>query len=197
MKRLALAFTGALIAGAALADDHMIRPQCYEENVNGEVHRHCEVNRPNKAAPPHVRNDAGAPPPAPEPQAPPPRQPFNGRYVGPASIPPYSPAFGPAEGAPYYRSPQLYDFAGPAPVYAPPAASPYQPCVTASYDGFVEVKDGPNQWAFNIQVLPNGVPLSAATYGYQIPYVPGGEVWIWIQAAELQGWSRLGSLSCQ
>ena len=134
-------------------------------------------------------------PAAPHPPAPR-RPPFGGRYVGPESVPPYSPAFGPAEGAPYYRSPQVYDFAGPAPVFAP--ASPYQACVTFSDDGFVEVKDGPNEWAFNVQVLPNGVPLGAATYGYQVPYVPGGEVWVWVQlAGGLTGWSRLGSLSCQ
>ena len=129
--------------------------------------------------------------------------PFHGRYVGPELVPPYSPAFGPASGAPYYRSPNYY---GPGPLYdtaiAPApigelAHGPYQSCVTFSDDGFVEVKDGPNEWAFNIQVLPNGVPLGAATYGYQVPYVPGGEVWVWIEANGLQGWSRLGSLSCQ
>ena len=44
MKALvALLLLGGITA--AYADDHVIRPDCWEENVNGEVHRHCEVKR--------------------------------------------------------------------------------------------------------------------------------------------------------
>jgi hypothetical protein len=44
-----LASTAAYAAPPAHADDHVIRPQCWDENVNGEVHHHCEVQRPQSA----------------------------------------------------------------------------------------------------------------------------------------------------
>jgi hypothetical protein len=34
-----------LVTLPALADDHMITPQCWEENKDGQVYRHCEVHR--------------------------------------------------------------------------------------------------------------------------------------------------------
>jgi hypothetical protein len=57
---------------SAHADDHVIRPQCWEENVNGQVQRHCEVKRadaPKPAQQPPARRplydtDQPVPPPA-------------------------------------------------------------------------------------------------------------------------------------
>ena len=85
----------------------MIKPTCWEENVNGEVHRNCKVNRPEEAhkPPPVQPHVAAAPPPQPDTYAPPaygppPRLPFNGRWVGPQSMPR---DFGPGgNGVPYY-----------------------------------------------------------------------------------------------
>jgi hypothetical protein len=60
-----LIITAALCAIAlpAIADDHMIRPQCWEENKGDHVERHCSVN----GADPAVRTPAPRPssPPAP------------------------------------------------------------------------------------------------------------------------------------
>jgi hypothetical protein len=52
MRAFLFATALTLVATFALADDHVIRPQCWEENVNGEIHRHCEVHRdvPGKSA---------------------------------------------------------------------------------------------------------------------------------------------------
>jgi hypothetical protein len=54
----------------ALADDHVIRPTCWEENVNGVPQRHCEVIRDSKS-PPVVPQPRQAYVPPPEYVAPP------------------------------------------------------------------------------------------------------------------------------
>jgi hypothetical protein len=107
-----------LLACMQAAHADTIKPTCWEENVNGEVRRHCAVNRPNNK--PALHNEAPAavqapppvaPPPPPQAYGPPPRQPFNGRWVGPQSMPR---DFGPGgNGAPYYAPPPYY---GPPPV---------------------------------------------------------------------------------
>jgi hypothetical protein len=71
MMRSLLLLGALAIASPALADDHVIRPDCWEENVGSEVHRHCDV--PRTARPPAARPPVyadGSPPPA----APPPPQ---------------------------------------------------------------------------------------------------------------------------
>jgi hypothetical protein len=56
------------LSSLAKADDRVIQPQCWEENVGGEVHRNCEVK-----APPRVVKDrplaGGYYPPSPPPPA--------------------------------------------------------------------------------------------------------------------------------
>jgi hypothetical protein len=68
MKRFLLA--GVMVwSSAALANNHVIKPDCWEENHNGQVIRHCEVN-PNaqtvvpQASPPEQEPtpDTAAPP---------------------------------------------------------------------------------------------------------------------------------------
>jgi hypothetical protein len=44
---LAAAALTAAFSFPALADDHVIRPDCWEENHAGVVERHCEVRRPD------------------------------------------------------------------------------------------------------------------------------------------------------
>jgi hypothetical protein len=47
----------------ARADDHVIRPDCWEENRGGQVYRHCDVHRPEArqpAARPPVYADGGS-----------------------------------------------------------------------------------------------------------------------------------------
>jgi hypothetical protein len=58
MKTLLL-ITALLASTAALAanGDHTIKPNCWDENVNGETQHHCEVERP-QAAPNHAPHGA-------------------------------------------------------------------------------------------------------------------------------------------
>jgi hypothetical protein len=66
MKKLLLASV-MVWSSAALANNHMIKPDCWEENHNGQVFRHCEVN-PNaqtvapQASPPEQEPPLAAPP---------------------------------------------------------------------------------------------------------------------------------------
>jgi hypothetical protein len=62
---IALALLGSLVSHNARADDHVIRPNCWDENVNGETQHHCEVNRPHRVAPPNHSPPAADPPPTP------------------------------------------------------------------------------------------------------------------------------------
>jgi hypothetical protein len=49
---LALLMLGSAIP--AFADDHVIKPTCWEENINGQVQRHCEVKRADAPAAPRT-----------------------------------------------------------------------------------------------------------------------------------------------
>jgi hypothetical protein len=119
---------------SAHADDHMIRPTCWEENHNGVVERHCEVIRPGQSHSTPIPPTAQQPAPTPEPQQaelppPPPSYPsprsapFRSELVdGPGGrvflgAPPsyYRP---PVAGG-YYVGPQYYP-PPPQPYYAPP-----------------------------------------------------------------------------
>jgi hypothetical protein len=124
MKHLALACECALLAvlgltlcaQTVLAADNVIRPTCWDENVNGEVHHHCEVNRPDSKSPmppqPHVANappppDYGPPPYVP-PQAwgpPPYRIAWCAPYEGPHCTRYYPP---PPQAWAYYPPPAYY-----------------------------------------------------------------------------------------
>jgi hypothetical protein len=60
-----------LLGSVACADDHIIKPTCWEENVGGVPQRHCEVHRDTRVAPapaptqrPLYDTDAPVPPPA-------------------------------------------------------------------------------------------------------------------------------------
>jgi hypothetical protein len=80
--KFALFFTALYVVIALIlciavvrADDHMIRPTCWEENHNGTVERHCEVKRddaPKPAQPPARRPLYDADQPVPPPAAAPP-----------------------------------------------------------------------------------------------------------------------------
>jgi hypothetical protein len=106
MKTLTIAIALIAAAGSGLAhaaDDHMIRPHCWEENKDGNVYRHCDVDRPTRpSAPPQVR------PPAPEASYGPPPPPNFRSYAGPQSIQPryYAPP-------PYYSPPAIVFGFGP------------------------------------------------------------------------------------
>jgi hypothetical protein len=99
----------AASASSAFADDHVIRPQCWEENKDGQLYRHCEVHR-----------DARAPSsvPAPEPSQ------QDGRSPTAAAAPPYPPPMR------AWPSSQLCAYGPPCPVYydyrpAPPMPKLY------------------------------------------------------------------------
>jgi hypothetical protein len=109
-----------LTPSMAWADEHMIRPTCWEENVDGVMQRHCSVNRPTQAAKPPTRTavpisgpqEAAEPPPMPPPAAPSaiahgPSYPYAPGYGYTSTLGPYGPRGG------YY---------GPPPYYGPPLA---------------------------------------------------------------------------
>jgi hypothetical protein len=109
MRTLLITAALCVIALPALADDHMIRPSCWEENKGDHVERHCSVN----GADPAVRS------PAPRPSSPPPpiaaRPPLAYAEAPPPPIPvnpcaPYACGYG-------HPSPRFY----PPPYYGPPA----------------------------------------------------------------------------
>lgn len=105
MKKLLL--VGVMLASPALADDHVIKPQCWDENVNGTVQRHCEVQRNAQERP--LPPSGPAPEPSPDaPQVAAPQQ-----YPG---------VIYDQYGVPHYPNPPGYY--GPPPVYFQPG---YQP----------------------------------------------------------------------
>jgi hypothetical protein len=70
MKKFLLAGVAAAMVWSppvALANNHMIKPDCWEENSNGQVIRHCDVNH---ASPPAQEPPLTVPP-APDTAAPP------------------------------------------------------------------------------------------------------------------------------
>jgi len=66
MMAILFATLAILIAGSAFvkADDHVIRPTCWEENKGDHVERHCEVIRPNSPNTPNKHAQGPASPPA-------------------------------------------------------------------------------------------------------------------------------------
>jgi len=107
----------ALTATPAIADDHMIRPTCWEEKIGEQINRHCEVNRPQTQAAPRPSS-----PPSPHTAQLPPIE--EGPPVAPLG--PYGPHRGPfAPGFGYYStlSPRYWPGAPPLPppsYYMPP-----------------------------------------------------------------------------
>jgi hypothetical protein len=104
LLKLSAALLAIFCSTSSYAADNVIRPQCWEENVNGTPERHCEVRRaeqPPPAARPAQRPlyANGAPPPP------------------PPSIRPYT---GPASEAPRYWS------NGTGPFYPPPGPAYYE-----------------------------------------------------------------------
>lgn len=109
----------------ARGDDHVIRPQCWDENVNGTVQHHCQV----------LRNDAAPAPRAAE-QAPPPAPPQAAGhppyFVSPYPVRPWPTTaclYGPPPCPVYYdRWPAPAYGPQPPPYYVPPPGFyPYTP----------------------------------------------------------------------
>jgi hypothetical protein len=72
MKTLMVAAVAVIILTSARADDHMIRPQCWEENLgNGQVGRHCAVPGTPMPSPQARAAPLPATPIAPHPPSPP------------------------------------------------------------------------------------------------------------------------------
>lgn len=112
-----------LLTSVAYADEHVIRPTCWEENVGGVPQRHCQVNRPG--------NPAGAPPAAPQSGPPMAGQPPAGYYPsGQPESPPYGPPEGPG-GPPFAPSYGYTSTLGPygprGGYYGPPPPYAYGP----------------------------------------------------------------------
>lgn len=109
-----------LASSAAYADDHMIRPTCWEENKDGQIYRHCEVNRPPSPQPPPVvqqRPQDLHQAYAPEPPMPPPFYDQYGRprYPNPPGY--YGPPPGSYEPGPGYYPPGPLGIPGPLAVF--------------------------------------------------------------------------------
>jgi hypothetical protein len=109
-----------ILMTAAHADDHVIRPNCWDENVNGEVHRHCAVHRPQAAAAPSQPSVQESPPvTTPNPPVAAPTYPPPPYYGAPPmrAWPTQACAYGPPPCPVYYDR-------GPAPLVPPPYYGP-------------------------------------------------------------------------
>jgi hypothetical protein len=105
----------AASASSAFADDHTIRPQCWDENVNGEIHHHCDVHR--NAPPPSEIQPGGKPAPPPAYAPPPQAYAPQARYGPPGySLPPW------AANHPFYPPPLPFYW---YPEYIPPQPPSY------------------------------------------------------------------------
>jgi len=112
-----LALVSLLLATAAQADDHMIRPTCWEENVNGVVHRNCAVNRPPSPQAGRPEGRVAASPPAPT--SGPPPEPAIGPPAGPNPCHPYAPGYCPAPPGALRWYPNAGAWSAPPPYYYP------------------------------------------------------------------------------
>jgi hypothetical protein len=113
------AIAGILLASPVYAaDDHVIRPTCWDENVNGEVHHHCEVQRPQRPQTAQVPGRAAQEPPSyPSPQPPTMAAPplyATAPYGGPPPTSPYGPY-----GRPWVPGPIVIFRFGPFVIWVP------------------------------------------------------------------------------